>query len=103
MSTLLVKEFPNVKAISKESLCTPLLPPIPVQCEHLFELIDVNMAGLSQRYATNMPDWVLAKYFDPEAERHRLLLHDYQQTEIQEMKSMETTKLIDSLHMPEVI
>ncbi len=100
MSTLLVKVFPNVKAISKESLCTPLLPPIPVQCEHLFKLIDVNMAGLSQSYATNMPDWVLAKYFDPEAERHRLLLHDYQQTEIQEMRSMKTTKLIDSLHMP---
>lgn len=100
MSTLLVKVFPNVKAVSKGSLCTPLLPPIPVQHKHLFKLIEVNMAGLSQSYATNMPDWVLAKYFDPEAERHRLLLHDYQQTEIQKMRSMENTKLIDSLHMP---
>jgi hypothetical protein len=47
-----------------------------------------------------MPDWVLAKYFDPEAERHRLLLHDYQQTEIQKMRCMDNTKLVDSLHLP---
>ncbi len=58
------------------------------------------MVGLSQSYATNMPDWVLAKYSDPEAERHRLLLHDYQETEIQEMRSIKTTTLINSLHMP---
>ena len=50
--------------------------------------------------SSNMPDWVLAKYFDPEAERHQLLLHDYQQTEIQKMRSMENTKLIDCLHIP---
>ena len=97
--SMLVKVFPNVKAISKESLCTLLLPPIPVQCEDLFKLI-VNMAGLSQSYGINMPDWVLAKYFDPEAGCHRLLLYDYQQTEIQERRTMKTTKLIDSLHMP---
>ena len=58
------------------------------------------MPDLCQSSASNMPDWVLAKYLDPEAERHRLLLHDYQQTEIQKMRSMETTKLINSLHMP---
>ena len=32
-----------------------------------------------------MPDWVLAKYFDPEAERQRVLIHDYQQTENQKL------------------
>ena len=47
-----------------------------------------------------MPDWVLAKCFHPEAERHRLLLHDYQQNEIQKMMFMDNTKLIDSLHLP---
>ena len=100
MSTLLVKVFPNVKAIPKEECETSLLPPIPVQHEYVTELIDVNMTELSQSYATNMPDWVVAKYFDPEAERHRLLIHDYQQTEINKMRSMENTKLVDSLHMP---
>ncbi|CAB4030684.1 Hypothetical predicted protein, partial [Paramuricea clavata] len=100
MSMSLVKVFPNVEAISKEGLHTPLLPPAPVQPEQLSRQIGSNMAGLSQSYATNMPDWVLDKYFDPEAERHRLLLHDYQQTKIQKMRYMENTKLIDSLHLP---
>ena len=49
---------------------------------------------LLQSYAKNMPDWVLAKYFDPEAERHRRLIHNYQQTEISKMRSMENTKLV---------
>ena len=47
-----------------------------------------------------MPEWVLAKYFDPEAERHRLLIHDYHQTEVQNMRCMDNTKLVDSLHLP---
>ena len=28
-------------------------------------------------------------YFDPEVERQRLLIHDYQQTEIQSMRNMD--------------
>ena len=99
MSTLLVKTFPNVKAISEVAQTTPLLPTTPVQNDFLFNLVDANMAYLTQSYAATMPDWVVSKYFDQEAERHRLLLHDYQQTEIQEMKSMDNTKLIDSLHI----
>ena len=46
-----------------------------------------------------MSDWVLAKYFDPEAETQRLLVHDYQQTEIKEMRSMDNTKLVDSIQL----
>ena len=46
-----------------------------------------------------MPDWVLAQYFDPKAERQQLLVHDYQQTEIQQMKSMDNTKLVDSIQL----
>ena len=46
-----------------------------------------------------MPDWVLAKYFDPEAERQRVLIHDYQQTENQKMRSMDNTKLVDSIEL----
>ena len=47
-----------------------------------------------------MPDWVVAKYFDPKAERQRLAVHDYQQTEIREMRCMDNTKLVDSLNLP---
>ena len=46
-----------------------------------------------------MPDWVLAKYFDPEAGTQRLLVYDYQQTEIQEMRAMDNTKLVDSIQL----
>ena len=73
---------------------------MPVEPEYLFKLIKSNIAGLSRSYSTNMPDCIIAKYFDPDAERHRLLLHDYLQTEIQKMRSMEKTKLFDSLHLP---
>ena len=52
---------------------------------------------ISKSFAENMPDWVVAKYFDPECERQRLLVHDYQQTEIKSMRCMDNTKLVDSL------
>lgn len=100
MSTLLVKIFPNVKAIPKESLETPLLHVCPVQHELVLKLVNSGMVDLSQTYVGNMPDWVLAKYFNPEAERQRLFLHDYQQTEVPKMRCMENTKLIDSLKLP---
>ena len=58
-----------------------------------------TMYGLTQSYATTMPDWAVSEYFNQEAEHHRLCLHDYQQTKIQEMRSMDNTKLIDSLHI----
>ena len=46
-----------------------------------------------------MPDWVLAKFFNPKAERQQLLVHDYQQTEIQQMRSMDNNKLVDSIQL----
>lgn len=75
-TTFLVKVFPNIKAIRNQDT-HPLLPADPVSTTSLSKLIDQHMIKLSQAYATNMPDWVLAKYFDPEAERQRLVLHDY--------------------------
>ena len=47
-----------------------------------------------------MPDWVVGIYFDPEAEKQRVAIHDYQQTEIREMRCMDNTKLVDSLKLP---
>eukprot|EP00794_Sanderia_malayensis_P020710 gene20710-22742_t len=47
-----------------------------------------------------MPDWITAKYFDPNQERQRLLVHDYQQTELRNMRSMNDTKLVDCLEIP---
>ena len=47
-----------------------------------------------------MPDMVTTQYFDQVAERQRLLVHDYQHTEIRKLRSMESTKLVDSLEIP---
>ena len=55
---------------------------------------------MSKTYAENMPSWALSKYFGPEAERQRLLIHDYQQTENQQITCMDNTKLVDSIELP---
>ena len=98
-STLLVKVFPNIKAVLSDPH-QPLLPVNPVDEKLCKKLIDENIGNISHTYASNMPDWVVAKYFDPEAERQRLAIHDYQQTEIREMRNMDNTKLVDSLNLP---
>ena len=64
-----------------------------VEISNVERMMVSSMAKLSKTYAENMPDWVVAKYFDPEAERHRLLIHDYQQTEIQQMRCMKILNL----------
>ena len=94
MATLLLKVFPEVKAIPEN---VDLHPESPVTVPELKLFISSNMDNLSKTYAEIMPAWVVAKYFDPEEERQRLLVHDYQQTENLQMRSMDNTKLIDSL------
>ena len=98
MATLLSKVFPEIKAVSNHEL--NLLPKYPVEISSVERMIACCMSKLSKTYAENMPDWVVAKYFDPEAERHRLLIHDYQQTEFKQIRSMKNTKLVDSLELP---
>ena len=97
MTTFLLKVFPEVKAISKN---VDLHPKTPVTIPELKVLWSNNMDNLSKTYAETMPDWVVAKYFDPETERQRLLVHDCQQTENPQMRSMNNTKLVDSLELP---
>eukprot|EP00112_Aurelia_sp_Birch-Aquarium-sp1_P011254 Seg2367.2 transcript_id=Seg2367.2/GoldUCD/mRNA.D3Y31 product="NIF3-like protein 1" protein_id=Seg2367.2/GoldUCD/D3Y31 len=100
MSTLLVKVFNDVDAISKDSSQCPLLSREPVQIEEVQSVIGQKMPLLCSRYAENMPDWIVAKYFDPASERQRLVIHDYQQTEIQKMRFMDGCKLVDCIEAP---
>ena len=97
MTTLLLKVFPEVKAIPNN---VDLHPKNPVTIPEVKLFMSSNMDILSKTYAEVMPDWVVAKYFDPEVERQRLLVHDYQQTENQQMRCMDNTKLVDSLELP---
>ena len=84
MTTLLLKVFAEVQAVSNHE--ADLLPNNSVEISNVEGLVTCSMSNLSKTYAEIMPDWVVAKYFDPEAERHRLLVHDYQETEIQQMR-----------------
>ena len=76
-----------------------LLPKSPVEISKMKSFISTNMHKISKTYSENMPDWVVAKYFSPESERQRLVTHDYQQTELNEMRCMDNTKLVDSIEM----
>ena len=98
MATLLLKVFPEIEAVPQHG--NNVLPTPPVKIEDVKNYVASNLSSLSKTYAENMPDWVLAKYFNPEAERQRLLVHDYQQTENQQMRSMDNTKLVDSIKLP---
>ncbi|CAB4023389.1 Hypothetical predicted protein [Paramuricea clavata] len=98
MSTLLLKLFPNIKAVSQERI--NLLPKSPVKIPSMKFFITNNMQNVSKTYAESMPYWVVGKYFNPESERQRLLVNDYQQTEVKEMRRMNNTKLVDSIELP---
>ena len=98
MSTLLLKVYPNINAVSHEGI--KLLPKSPVEIDAMKVFLADNMDSVSKTYAESMPDWVVAKYFDPEFERQRLLIHGYQQTELEEMRRMDNTKLVDSIELP---
>ena len=98
MSTLLLKVFPNIKAVPKERI--NLLPNVPVEIDSTKVFISNSMHKVSKTFAECMPDWVVAKYFDPEYERQRLVVHDYQQTELEQMRCMDNTKLVDSIELP---
>ena len=96
MSTLLLKVFPNIDAVPQGG---DLLPKNPVEILKMEVFISDNIDKISKTYAECMPDWVVAKYFNPESERQRLVVHDYQQTELEQMRRMDNTKLVDSIEL----
>ena len=98
MSTLLIKVFPNIKAVRQDKV--DLLPKSPVDISSMKTFLSNNLHKISKTYSENMPDWVVAKDFSPESERQRLVTHDYQQTELEGMRCMDDTKLVDSIEMP---
>ncbi len=65
MSTLLIKVFPNIKALCQDEV--DLLPKFPVDISSMKSFISTSMHKISKTYSGNMPDWVVAKYFSPES------------------------------------
>ena len=95
MSTLLIKVFPNIKAVRQGKV--DLLPKFPVDISSMKTFLSNKLQKISKTYSKNMPDWVVAKYFSPESERQRLVTHDYQQTELEGMRCMDNSKVVDSI------
>jgi hypothetical protein len=96
MSMLLVKVFPNIKAISNKGLHTPLWPPTSVQPKQLSQQIGSNMAGLSElchKYARLSASHVLWSWTTTTPVTW-LPANRNTENEI-----MENTKLIDSIHL----
>ena len=98
MSTLLLEVFPNIKAVPKKRIT--LLPNVPVEIDSMKVLISNSMDKVTKTFAESVRDWVIAKYFDPEYEHQRLVVHDYQQTELEQMRCMDNTKLVHSIELP---
>ena len=98
MATLLLKSFQNIQAVCSTGPDDQF--PEPANSGLLRQLIDKNSSKLAKSYVEVMPDWLQAKFFDPESQRYRLLAHDYQQHEILMMRSMEECKLVDSVELP---
>ena len=99
-ATLLLKRFDDVKAIPVEGL-QQTHNPDGVDSKLLVKFLLEKMSTLSLIFAASMPSWIKERFFDPEAERHRLSVHDYQEFEnIRVMRSMDHSFLIDSLELP---
>ena len=80
MATLLLKSFQNINAVYSAGPHDQA--PEPANNGLLRLLIDKNSSKLAKSYVEVVPDWLQAKFFDPESQRYRLLAHDYQQHEI---------------------
>ena len=97
IATLLVKSFPNVRAIQSIDYGNQDL--VPVNMNMLQPLLSNYSSKLSQTYLEIMPDWLQATYFDPESQRNRLLVHDYQQHDILGVRSMENCNVVDCVEL----
>ena len=96
MATLLIKVF-DVNAIPVAD--APVNDPVPANITFLKSLLSNKMEKLSKTYVSDMPDWLHTKVFDTESQRHRLLIHDYEQQEMRELRSMDGCKLVDCIEL----
>ena len=97
MATILLKRLPGVPAIpvTEPSAITPR-----IDVSILKEFAANRMSSIADTYASVMPPWIRAAFFDPETERHRVSIHDYQeQQSVRSMRKMVNCRLIDELEI----
>ena len=102
MATILLKKFPNINAIPRLSnQMDNLHYPGGINIQLVTAKLAEQMPLLGETFADVMPNWIKVQFFDPETERHRLFIHDYQEQElIRKMRTMENCRLIDCKEMP---
>ena len=66
VTLLLLKVFLEIEAVPKYG--NDVLPTPPLKIQDVKNYVTSSLSSVSKTYSENMPDWVLAKYYDPEAE-----------------------------------
>ena len=99
MATILLKQFDDGSAIPvhKDTINPGGL------CEDKLLQVSQNICScFSTTCAMSMPYWIRATFFDPEMERSRIEIHNYQEhlTGTQCMRKMTGCKLLDELESP---
>ena len=91
------KKFPSIPAISFTD--ASFLNQDGISIEILENHLKENLPNLLSSFATIMPYWVKSSFFNPEIERSRLEIHDYQQdqTSTKSLRKMENCKLVDEV------
>ena len=75
MATLLLKRSNDGSAIPVSS---NIINPNGIATSALTEFLDKSVPSLSATFASLMPYWVRSAFFDPEGERARVDIHNYQ-------------------------
>ncbi|XP_065061436.1 uncharacterized protein LOC135688497 [Rhopilema esculentum] len=99
MATILMKRFCDGSAIPVDQ---HVVNPDGICQDMLLDFTTKMLSSLSTTFASSMPYWIRTAFFDPEMERSRIEIHDYQehQTGERAMRKMDGCKLIDELEIP---
>ena len=99
MATILMKRFCDGSAIP---VCQDTIAPGGVCQKLLLQFSAKMLPSLSTTFAMSMPYYIRTAIFDPDMERSRIEIHDYQehQTGLHAMRKMDGCKLTDELEIP---
>ena len=102
MATILLKKFPNINIIPRLSnQMDNLHYPGGINIQLITAKLAEQMPLLGETFVDVMHNWIKVQFFDPETERHRLFIHDYQEQEpIRKMGTMESCRRTDCKEMP---
>ena len=103
MRTIIIKTFPQIKAIELPSKMEDVDNPDGITYDLCSALIcsQSSMEMLSDTFINVMPAWAKEKFFDPENERSRLHLHDYANSEdIRDLRCMDNVELLEMRELP---